>query len=496
LASPECELPDHWCELKRGVDLAKTVTGYFSTANTAVEIGKIVLGALGLIQKDPGISDVLDTIRLGFDDTAWRQIEIGLGNSLGAAETVISNIRRRGATSQDDDDSNDAVRALINSAAESALFSFPLNQRQSEGMERLGYSKDNLDRQGPNSFYDWRLGISVLVRVISYRLVVLAAFHPDFWNDTYGWADLDDYREALQRHYDKMLKGVRCGTREQYYIKAWSAFYECADIHTGLSIVTRRDYGPPFGAPRADYGCHSDTKWDLFWGGKSTALEPICATSPQTAEEVLADLKREIIRSMPLYEVKAMIDALYLLTHPMRDLTAQHQRIPSYVTPTLCLEAKSEASGAALQLWTCDNDPLQYWVYDRPSGHICNTYIQKCLEITYRAPAFGQNSLVSISDYFEDEWQRWTYNPETNVLLSAMGTVLTIQSRNPTDYVIWLVTGKWPDLKDGDRVWSGPGEDTVLPRQQWLADQAPPVVCKSPSSKQNTRLFGNELPNC
>ena len=108
---------------------------------------------------------------------------------------------------------------------------------QSDGMESLGYSKDDLDRQGPNSFYDWRLGISALLRVISYRLAVLAAFHPDFRNDGYGWTDLDDYRVALTNHYKMMLKGVRCRTTyglgsTRAEVTEWD---RCADIHTGLS---------------------------------------------------------------------------------------------------------------------------------------------------------------------------------------------------------------------------------------------------------------------
>jgi hypothetical protein len=273
----------------------------------------------------------------------------------------------------------------------------------------------------------------------------------------------------------------------------------CADIHTGLSTgdfrraknLSNLAYLPkPDPAPTL---CHSDATWDLFWDGAPIASQTVCATSPEILEEVLADLKREVIALMPLYEVKAMIDTLYLLTHPMRDLTAQYQRLPSYVTPSLCLEAKGETNGAALQLWTCDNDPLQHWVYDRPSGHISNPDTGKCLEISYGAHASGQSFPVSISDCYDDEWQRWTYDPETHVLLSAMGTVLTIEPRIFTDYLRWFFTDKWFDL--GDPVSNWPREDTVSPPQQWLADQAPPVICKRPT-KQNTPLFGDGLPNC
>ncbi len=227
-----------WCDIKKAADFAKTLTGYFSIGKNAVDIAETILGAAGLIEKDPGISEVIDLIRLGFDDAAWRDIEIYLGRSVGAAETVISNIRRCGVTSKDDDDSNGAVRALIDKRCRESGVLFPhITKCNLTEWSWLGYSKDDLDRQGPNSFYDWRLGISALLRVISYRLVVLAAFHPDFRNDGYGWTDLDDYRVALTNHYKMMLKGVRCRTTyglgsTRAEVTEWD---RCADIHTGLS---------------------------------------------------------------------------------------------------------------------------------------------------------------------------------------------------------------------------------------------------------------------
>jgi hypothetical protein len=48
-------------------------------------------------------------------------------------------------------------------------------------------------------------------------------------------------------------------------------------------------------------------------------------------------VRREVVRHMPLYEVKAMIDTLYFYTHPMLDLTQHDDRIPSLSTPSVCL---------------------------------------------------------------------------------------------------------------------------------------------------------------
>jgi hypothetical protein len=163
----------------------------------------------------------------------------------------------------------------------------------------------------------------------------------------------------------------------------------------------------------------------------------------------------------------------------MRDSTAQYQRLPSYVTPSLCLEAKGESNGAGLQLWTCDSDPLQHWVYYRASGHIYNPDIGKCLEISYGAHASGQNFPVSISECFgRDEWQSWTYDPEKHVLLSAMGPVLTIEPRDFFDYARWFFTDSTKWFGPGDPVWSGPPEkpeDTASPPHQWLVHDFLPI---------------------
>jgi hypothetical protein len=531
----DCKQDDTWCNVKQVASGAKDVTDYFTAAKTAVEMVKLVdnIFNVGLFKKGPDPLDrVTDAIQRAFEGNIWFQINDALGRSVAVADSLIAKIRRKDPIDEKDNtDADLAVREITNDFTTSAVFSFPYNEKaQKRGIEFLHYIKKDLDPRS-EFIYDWRLGISALMRVISVRLVVLAAFHPNFRNDGYGWTDLNDYREALKIHYETMLKGVRCATKtyETFAYDTYGRFFRfpkeidrCADIHTGLSTgIDRAPACAEFW--KADENnrqpgcarlaplplCQSDDTWNLFWDGVPLSSTSVCAASPETAEEVLADLKREVIRSMPLYEVKAMIDTLYLLTHPMSDLTAQHQRIPSYVTPSLCLEAKGEANGAELQLWTCDNDPLQHWVYYRASGHIRNPDIGKCLEISYAAPASGQNFPVSISECFGDEWQRWTYDPETHVLLSAMGPVLTIgtNTHQSKDWLAELIqelffpragdpVSSSPLLLSGKQiVFHAENNETVYPKQQWLADKAPPVVCK-PKIKQITPLVGSGLPNC
>jgi hypothetical protein len=320
----DCKQDDTWCDVKNAASMAKDVTDYFTAAKTAVEMVELIGKLTGKIKKGPDPLDrVIDAIQQGFEANDWLIINIALGNSVGVADKLIDKIIRGDAINdQDNTDADGAVTGIINDFTTRSVFSFPYNEKaQKRGMGILGYTKTDLDPVGPGFIYDWRLGIPALLRVISYRVVVLGSFHPNFRNDGYAWPELDKYREVLNMHYEKMLKGVRCA--KVYFSLQPLDLYpnKCADIHTGLSAAGS-DRNPLIGL------CAEEQTWDLFWSGKyDTKL--VCGASPETDEETRTDLKREVIRRMPLYEVKAIIDALYLLTHPMLDLTEQRQRLPS-----------------------------------------------------------------------------------------------------------------------------------------------------------------------
>jgi hypothetical protein len=334
-------------------------------------------------------------------------------------------------------------------------------------MRYLNYTKSDLDKKGPNSYYDWRLGIPAMLQSISDRLLVIADLDPNFAIDGSYNSELKTYRDKLIEHYNRMLNGVRCdvpipaGSRFSYI------WYPCADIHTGLS--TR--------AFRSKETCNSYYVYGLFWTDPLLDTETLCGAVSEDDQEVFADLRREVIRRMPLYEMKSVIDTLFLYMHPMGDLTERLQRIPSFATPSLCLTANGDTNGARLQLFPC-GILLQHWVYDRQSGVISNPDIGKCLEISYQVHASGQNFPVSISDCFGDDWQKWTYDPETYVLLSAMGPVLTIKEGWPADIPGSLVSNS---------VLAGPPpQNTASAQQKWWADPlwttcnpaAAAVVCR------------------
>jgi hypothetical protein len=268
--------------------LIKTVAGGAKEIAGVISAGATVLQVLDLIPT--GTDLVMEELKKGFADVRWAGAMGTIGDAQTDALEAISSVRRQHnrATSVDDRQSDRAVRALIVSGHEAEVFYLPHDDSQSIGMDWLGYNKNDLDPQGPNSSYDWRLGVPALLEMIKNRLVVLLAFDPNFRVDGYGWTDLDDYRAALQKHYRKMLNGLRCSiyhfapyaypgapshwpplglTNDQ---TNYDEIDSCADIYTGLSTRAFREVRPTFfvgGAP-SNY-CHSDYRYSCGGSGFS-----------------------------------------------------------------------------------------------------------------------------------------------------------------------------------------------------------------------------------
>lgn len=355
-----------------------------------------------------------------------------------------------------------------------AFFSAPYNDNELSGMKFLGYSINEIDRlPGENTplennyIYDWRLGIPAVLQILSYRLQIIAAIDPNFRFDGIYQNELVGYRDVLIEHYNQMLQGVRCATKVEYY----TTKIQCADIYTGLSIGAYR-YETSSTALLSTY-----TK---FWNqkvGNSWELSNLSDT------ELLTYAKSALMSRMPLFELKAMINTLYLYTRqPIYDLTQLNQRIPSAASPHLCLERSgiqrppnSPIEGAISFLNTCDShNASQYWIYDRQSSTIKNPFAQsvseggtgQCLGLTMgtgsgASHAVQQGWYVGMYDCMGYDSQKWTYDPETKVLLNGWGgTVLDIQ---------------WDVLQSGALVWSWPLNYSSA--QLWQADEPTRFPC-------------------
>jgi hypothetical protein len=251
----------------------------------------------------------------------------------------------------------------------------------------------------PNYIYDWRIGISDLMKLIPSRLMVMIAVDPDFRHHPLLHEELQKFRDALRSHYDLILKGVRCNAHGNPLSLApdkelldHGYRLACADIYSGLSVVkTYKDYEVP-PVPPFDYSRFVDT--------------------------TLTEMRRELLLKLPLFEMRSMIDMLTSYLNPeLRDLTAGTQQIALLAAPNLCLDVQggNAAAFTPVWLWPCDEHVI-------PPVNL--------IDPAYTLPV---------------DPQRWTYNPETGVLQNALGNVLDVQGG-----VLQPGTPVWTWTQNGD----------------------------------------------
>jgi Ricin-type beta-trefoil lectin domain len=343
----------------------------------------------------------------------------------------------------DEDQSKDAVTDLTYSGPSNIAFTRGPHNAQDTALwdllnsdcERTDKSKKggksgcvyNLDdlyvstANGGSVVYDWRLGLPRLLMYIGQRLQVMAAMHPEFFVDpdriltgSDGRPDktlptwkneLLGYRDTLNQHYQKIVSGIKCG------------FYDkntCADIYSGYKASS-------------GLGVYA------------------------------------VYRDLPLYELKAMVDTLYLYTRsvsdPARtDLTQNYHHLPTY-WPVYgiqqeCLEAKKVEFGYSVSINPCNGKSSQRWVYDRAKGTLTNSgsVIEpasgQCLGVLG-----GSLPLQVVASQCTDpkspnhKPQQWTYDPETHLLRNGTGTVLKFVAGNGSVSV--TTSGYTPEFQWG-----------------------------------------------
>jgi hypothetical protein len=361
---------------------AKELSGYYSTAKTALEVAGALGEALGVIKPHDAnaqfnaLHDHLNTVATGIN---WQATKNFIDAQRGPAIWAITNLKRdktamRG--SNEDQDSGSAAETL---SLGGGAFNRPYNKKDTDGWWRgsITYTKEELLPQPGDLVYDWRLGIPALLEVISYRLQFIAAIDPNFRNNDSYDEELERYRSTLERHLKNMLAGIKCARN---YISGYPIpplWQVCADIRTGIEAI---EWWPRIGQPMPD---------------------------PQAIHD---KLRSEIMRAMPIFEVRAMIDTLYLYQYPWLDLTEKYQRIPVYRAPHLCLDVQ----GGSASLWDCDESDVQQWVYDRKSGTISNPPSGRCLDVQGGSAVSGTPVQLWLCN--GGDGQKWTYDPQTHVL--------------------------------------------------------------------------------
>jgi hypothetical protein len=131
---------------------------------------------------------------------------------------------------------------------------------------------------------------------------------------------------------------------------------------------------------------------------------------------------------MPLFELRRMIDTLTLYINGGQDLSQATGEIRLSQTPDMCLDVQwgNPDPQTPVWMWPCNFTDAQWWVYDRPSGDIFNPAFGVCLDVVAADPLIGKG----VQTYWchGGDNQKWSYNPETQLLENAIGNRLYAQS--------------------------------------------------------------------
>lgn len=432
-----------WRDAKTIASVAATAAAYYAGASNAWDAANKLAEMLGWVPAPLTLDGAFKTLDKHIEDVYigldYKLTMNTLSESRVEADAAFDHLRGGGPdyrpTPLDDDNSKKAADRLSIPESWVTVFSRPYDKKRDGDLIALlnnVYTKADLY---PNTkgdlVYDWSVGLPQLMLFISYRVQIIAAMHHDFFQDPNRYPVLRDelrgYRTVLQGHYKRMLAGIKCGPYSSV----------CADIYSRYKV--------PAGNKLWGYAVHA---------------------------------------ALPLYELKAMIDTLYLYTHlPTADLTQNYHRLPWSSDPSWCLAVKKGEFGpSSVFMGWCDGSSSQQWVYDRKigtvrnSGSVTNPASGYCLGVTGDIVyVHGTNLRVNVSNCSGSKRQQWTYDPESRVLLNAMGTALEIEQ---TDYSVWTAP-RWrydpPNyLWQADQIILGmsPFSDTMAPGEKMYKGQS------------------------
>lgn len=442
-------------KLKSLFTFASDLASYYSSAKSALDTVKALADALD-IWKQHDVKEDFAAIVNTLVFIEWKESVTDINDRLKEADTAVFNFNddkcldcrdaNGGPTESERADTRNAVLKL----ADRPRFLRAAKCRPSDEWSGPGCDEASTDGawktailarpkiEPEGGIYDWRRALPALTAATAFRILILGASDHDFrWNGHYD-SDLDAMRTALLTQYDLMIGGIHCAT-------GLSGSY-CADIYTGT------------------FTSHEDAAGD------------------PSKEVILRRLRNELIQKLPLFELRRLIDTLWLYAHREKDLTETSQRISAAGSPSLCLDGPGDGSDLPMQLEMspCSQRSSQAWTYDRVKATVKGTFNGLCIGVaggeaaiqgplTFPTPHPISWPLADVEACNDTNAQKWTYDAEQQVLLNALGTVLDI---------------RWGTLAVQARPRDGEGNpllfDGMLPArvsekdlgsQRWLANQ-------------------------
>jgi hypothetical protein len=280
----------------------------------------------------------------------------------------------------------------------------------------------------------------------------MGAIDPSFNSDGSFNEELGNLRARLQEHLQRMQSGIRCDHKDRVTgdhlggLVYQHTDIACADVNTGAS-ATGTYVIPNF------QSC-------IKRGERAATVDQACVQAlpgQATIAAITDDYYRQIRRNMPIFQAQSMINVLYRYSHPGPEFTESLGQISSEFLPDLCLDVQwgNPAAGTPVWLWDCLMNDAQWWSYDRETGAIINPAFGKCLAVKPVNDIQPENYFREAAiqtDYCRapvPSSQKWTYDPESGVLESALGTVLdiqwgTFQAGNPVQ--TWDRDGFWTEI--------------------------------------------------
>jgi hypothetical protein len=423
-------------------NVAVKIANEASTVYGVVQKGIALLEALGLIH-DPnvGVDAQLAQLKAYVSGVAWLVTEEQRELDISALESTVTHVQENQSSGAPIDwwSVDQAASTSLYNAMDATQFETLIDGHIVTPIKTyvdyasmtmfpyawwtlIPYSNADLQYVNPSlglnyagnaSFgYDWRLGVVAFTQEVALRLALMAMEDPNFTTDHRFDAELNAYHDFLKKQLVAMRAGIRCNAAELRLGESmrsglnppgpntnhvWAAV--CADIYTG------------------------DNETALIYGGKQGDQ----AWYASTVQPQLDALQRAVTLKMPFFDVQALIDTLYLYTHPGSDLTIGTNEIQISTNIRFCLdvEGANPASGTGVWLWPCSGGPAQQWHYDRLHQTVVNTAFHKCLDVRGADPTPA--TPAQIWDCLGNDAQRWTYSPEDEALRSSLGNTLDVR---------------------------------------------------------------------